>query len=414
MTYELEEICQDGHWVWVEATAIAFYDPDGILTGYHGVTRDITERKKAEQALKGSEEKLILLIKNSNDIFVLVNETGEQFFVSDACLSLTGYTAEELKGPIANVIYPDDLEIVQQHWKEVVTNKNQSYRVQYRHKHKEKGFVWLEAVSQNFLDHPTINAVVSNIRDITTNKESELKLKESDNQLREINSTKDKLFSIIAHDLKSPFTSILGFSELLNENIRTYDIEKTEKFIAQIYSGSKFCLALLENLLDWAKTQTGQIDFKPEKLKLQPIIKEVVDTLDSSAKIKGISLNHFQSDDIDVFADTNMLKTILRNLISNAIKFTNTGGKISIYIISYQGQIEFTVSDNGVGMDKETINKLFQIGTNYTIPGTANEKGSGLGLILCKEFLEKHGERIWVESELRKRSEFKFTLPIIH
>jgi signal transduction histidine kinase len=229
-------------------------------------------------------------------------------------------------------------------------------------------------------------------------------------ELKELNSTKDKLFSIIAHDLRSPFNSILGFSELLSENIRDYDIEKSEEFIAIINSTAKHTLALLDNLLDWAKIQTGQMDYKPMSLRLQPVIQEIIDILNSSATIKNIKLNYAQSEDFIVHADPNMLKTILRNLIQNSIKFTNPGGKVDIYVVSKEKQVEVTVADNGTGMNETTRNKLFKKNANFTSFGTANESGSGLGLILCKEFVKDLGGKIWVESEVGKGSRFTFTL----
>ncbi len=373
---------------------------------------DITEKKQAEQALKESEAKFRLLIKNSNDILVLANGKGEQFFISDVVTNITGYTSEELIGPIANVIYPDDLDIILQHSNDVISNPKQTYRVQYRHKHKEKGFVWLEAVAQNFLDDPSIKAIVVNIRDITENKEFEKRIEQSEAELKELNGTKAKLFSIIAHDLRSPFNSILGFTELLIENLNNLGVEESEKYLDIINSSAKNTLILLDNLLNWAKSQTGQVIFKPEKVVLSSIIQEIFELLNSSAKNKNILLNCFQLEEIIVFADQNMIKTILRNLISNAIKFTNSNGKIDVTALQNDNFIEIAVSDNGVGMNEEIRNKLFSLETNETTIGTANEKGSGLGLILCKEFVEKHGGKIWVESELGKGSVFKFKLPL--
>lgn len=243
-------------------------------------------------------------------------------------------------------------------------------------------------------------------------QEEKEKFKESEARLKKLNATKDKLFSIIAHDLKNPFNTILGFSELLSNNIRNYDFEKSEKFSKQIQVSTNQAIVLLDNLLAWAKTQTGNIIFKPEKLNLLSVIQGIEDVLNSSAKIKGISLNYFQSEDIEVYADSNMLQIILRNLISNAIKFSNTGGTINIYVEQDHDLIEVTIADNGIGIDKDGQNKLFRIENNYTTIGTANEKGSGLGLILCKEFVEMHNGKIWVESELAKGAEFKFTLPL--
>ena len=246
-------------------------------------------------------------------------------------------------------------------------------------------------------------------------KELKQKITSIDNlnkELVESNNTKDKLFSIIAHDLRSPFNSILGFSDLLFENLQEFETAETKELLGIINASAKNTLVLLDNLLNWAKSQTGQINFKPEKVVLSPIIQEVFELSNSSAKNKNILLNYIQSEEIVVLADPNMIKTVLRNLISNAIKFTNSKGKIDLTALQNNNFIEIAVSDNGVGMSNETRKKLFDISTNITTKGTANEKGSGLGLILCKEFVEKHGGKIWIESEEGKGSDFKFTLPL--
>ncbi|MGQ1911006.1 sensor histidine kinase [Marinifilum sp. RC60d5] len=232
-------------------------------------------------------------------------------------------------------------------------------------------------------------------------------------KLEELNNTKDKLFSIIAHDLRSPFNSIIGFSDLLNDNIKTLKTEKTKEYLSFINSAAKNTLTLLDNLLNWAKSQTGQINFNQKQIILTLIIGEIIELSNSTAAAKKIALTKNSIDDIKVYADEEMLRIILRNLVSNAIKFTNTGGNISILTKKEKLQIEIAVSDNGVGMNNDTKNKLFKLETNVSTIGTANEKGSGLGLILCKEFIEKHGGKIWVESKLGKGSVFKFTLPLV-
>ncbi len=154
----------------------------------------------------------------------------------------------------------------------------------------------------------------------------------------------------------------------------------------------------------------GHIEYKPEKLDLLSVVQEIIEQLKITAKIKNISISFFQAEDFSVLADKNMLEIILRNLISNAIKFTNHNGKITIYAISLDSKLEITISDNGIGISKETMSKLYSNNENITTTGTANEKGSGLGLMICKEFVEKLGGRIWVESEVGVGSEFKFTL----
>ncbi len=187
---------------------------------------------------------------------------------------------------------------------------------------------------------------------------------------------------------------------------------ESEKYIEMINSTAKKTLILLDNLLDWAKSQTSEFSYKPEKIILSEIILEIIGLEKSIAKAKNISLHYTPTIEIELYTDENILKTILRNLISNAIKFTNEGGHINISAITNQQQVEISISDNGVGMREETIHKLFDLSTNTTLPGTANEKGSGLGLVFCKEFVGKLGGKIWVVSEEGKGSDFRFTLPV--
>ncbi len=256
--------------------------------------------------------------------------------------------------------------------------------------------------------------IVGIMLDITERKTAEQTLKENQRHLMQLNATKDKLFSIIAHDLRTPFNSILGFSELLITDGTDLDVLEREEYLGIINSTTKNTLVLLDNLLTWAKSQTGQIVYEPQKLLLSSIITEIIQDSTSIANTKNISLNQIKSDDIVVNADKNMIQIILRNLISNSIKFTKPGGNINISTIPKQNDIEISISDNGVGINNETLKKIFDTNTNISTNGTAEEKGSGLGLILCKEFVEKHGGEIWAESERGKGSVFKFTLPLNH
>ncbi len=237
------------------------------------------------------------------------------------------------------------------------------------------------------------------------------KLEELNTELQQLNASKDKLFSIIAHDLKSPFSSILGFSELSLEQLQMGDLKRTEQSIQMGVSSVKRTLILVENLLTWAKSQSGQIDFRPKAQNILPIIEEVRKSLESSAKLKNISLDVFQSKEIMALVDKNMIQTILRNLVSNALKSTQEKGKVSVFATSVNGHVEITVQDNGVGMSEEILKSLFTFQTNKSTAGTAMEQGSGLGLILCKEFIEYHGGTIHAESVVGKGSRFIFTIP---
>jgi signal transduction histidine kinase len=236
-------------------------------------------------------------------------------------------------------------------------------------------------------------------------------LKITNQKLQELNATKDKFFSIIAHDLRSPFTSIIGFSELLADQIIDKEYDNIEQYAGFIKQSSKQAMDLLTNLLEWARSQTNKIEYKPEKIDLAHLIEETALMFDQIALPKGITIKRILNHNLEVMADKHMIATVIRNLISNAIKFTSPGGEISVSAQKDQEEIVVKVSDNGVGIPANRIEKVFQIDNNNSTLGTANEEGTGLGLILCKTFVEKSGGWIKVESEEGKGSVFSFSIP---
>ena len=236
-------------------------------------------------------------------------------------------------------------------------------------------------------------------------------LKKSEVQLSELNSTKDKFFSIIAHDLRSPFHGIIGLSQLLKDNIKSLDDKTIEKYAGAINLSTQNTYKLLEKLLIWARLQRGEMPFNPEIINLYQISEEILHGLRHTAGQKNIELNNDIPLNINLMADENMLGICIRNLISNAIKFTYENGKVQLRAFHKNDEVVISVSDNGTGMSENDIKNLFRIETSFTSIGTGHEKGSGLGLILCREFVEKHGGKIWVESEEGKGSTFFFTMP---
>jgi len=249
-------------------------------------------------------------------------------------------------------------------------------------------------------------------RFITEQKQVEFALQQNEARLRELNATKDKFFSIIAHDLKNPFNSIMGFCDLLIEKIDDQDYKGIEEFAEIIQKSSHHAMNLLMNLLEWSRSQTGSMDFSPKRIDIVELIYEVSDLLNYSALKKSINISKELPQNATVLADKAMISTILRNLISNAIKFTNQGGKIIISAEQKQDELLVTINDNGVGIKKADFEKLFRIDESYSTKGTQNEQGTGIGLILCKEFISKHNGKIWIESELGKGSTFYFTIPL--
>jgi len=257
-----------------------------------------------------------------------------------------------------------------------------------------------------------ITEIVISFSDITIQKKAELIINQQNEELKKLDADKNRFITILGHDLKSPFNSILGFLNLLKNNIHKYDIGKIENQINIINNSAQNTFILLEDILLWARAQSGKLSFKPQKANFIIICTEIINNLINNANEKKITINCFENEKTILSADLDMFKTILRNLLSNAIKFTNEKGKINIYAEKKQTNAIITISDNGVGIDKENQSKLWEISQQYTTTGTAAEKGTGLGLLLCKEFVEKHGGKIWVESELGKGSNFKFTMPL--
>ncbi len=237
------------------------------------------------------------------------------------------------------------------------------------------------------------------------------KLNQREKELQKINSNKDKFFSIISHDLRSPFTSLLGFSEFLLNEIDELSKEEIKEFAENIYKSASGTFSLLENLLQWSRLQTSKIEFVPEKYSLTEHLNRICEIYKINALQKNINLITNIEEGLEVYADQNMVETVMRNLLSNAIKFTPRNGLITVTAKNRSKDVEVIVADTGIGIEKEKLQKLFVIGENVSTEGTENEKGTGLGLILCKEFVETNNGKLTVKSKPGKGTEFKFTLP---
>jgi len=272
-------------------------------------------------------------------------------------------------------------------------------------------------------DNEYIESFVRQAGIVVERKLSEEALRKNEAELRELNATKDKFFSIIAHDLRGPFASLVGLSELLAEEVKKLTSDEIEQFAKSLYKTASSSYTLLENLLEWSLLQQGAIKFNDEKIQLKSFMKSCDKSIVEMAIKKGVSFKVIEPEDIEIIADTNMLRTILRNLITNAIKFTEQGGSIEVKAIkTNQQHVLFSVKDTGIGMKPEILENLFRIDTNVSRPGTNGEPSTGLGLILCKEFVEKHGGKIWAESTpypesindiTCKGSTFFFTIPLL-
>jgi len=397
-------------WFRIESVPINYEDED---YRWYGVVQDITERKRSELALRQSEQNFRTLANMAKIMISIVSDINREkyLYVNDEWASALEYTKEEAKKlkPI-DVLTPESHRQVM----EFATKRIQgidvpsSYEITVVTKSGKLKYLDSSSIIINFDNQ---KAYLTTSLDITEHKLLLKSLSESESTLRELNAQKDKFFSIIAHDLKSPFNAILGLSELLLEQINANNYIGIDNYAKIIGQSSQRAYDLLINLLEWSRAQSGRWEFTPENFDMGALIKENIRLLESNAEQKAITINEDLASKITAFADKQMISTILRNLISNAIKFTQKGGEIKIFAEYRENEILITVMDNGIGIESGRMENLFRIDKSNSTPGTSNEQGTGLGLILSKEFVEKHGGKIWAESKQGKGTVFYFTLP---
>jgi PAS domain S-box-containing protein len=248
--------------------------------------------------------------------------------------------------------------------------------------------------------------------DITERKQAEFTINQQNHELKKINADKDRFLLILGHELKSPFSGLLGLSELLTENIRQYDIDQIELFANHINNSEQNIYNLLDDLLIWAKTKSGKALFNPVKLNFTEVYRSLFDLFSAKAEVKKITIALSSAEDFTVFADPDMLNTVIRNLVSNAIKFTENNGRITISACQTSAYATISVSDTGIGINPSDLTKLFDLSQIHSTKGTTGETGTGMGLLICKDFIEYHNGKIRVESEPGKGSVFSFTLPL--
>lgn len=373
----------------------------------------VTERTVEIQRMNESLQEREALFHGMFDLhsavmFLLNPETGHIVEANRAALDYYGYSLESLRAlPInsINQLSRPEIEAEMQRAK----NEHCKY-FEFRHR-LATGEIRDVEVHASIVSWKRESLLFSIVHDVTERKQIDTALKTREAQLNELNTTKDRLFSIIAHDLRSPFQGILGLSEYLLEHLETGSVQENRSLVQNIYGAADNTFKLLNTLLDWARTQTNQVSIHLEVVLLSPVIIDVLNNLSTLAQHKNIHLNFDFTADVAVYADKNMLNTILRNLVSNAIKYTKTYGDIDISVQAREEYVEIAVIDNGVGMSEEAKNKLFTSNVNQSTYGTGQEKGTGLGLVICKDFVVKQEGTIWVDSEINKGSAFRFILP---
>ncbi len=382
---------------------------------------DISKRKQKEYQL---------LLRNSAidaaaNAIIITNIQGTIIYANSAFTQLTGYTQSDIIGKSTNILKSGkhNEEFYQDLWNTIKSGNIWSGRMVNKKKNGELYDEEMTITPVKDENGQIINFIAVK-QDVSQKVERERRIKlyleqletqknqlESLNEeLKQANISKDKFFSIIAHDLKSPFSALLGYTQIFREDFDELSKDEIKTFTESISEITKNIYQLLLDLLDWARLQTGRMEIVPTNFNLYMIILSSINALKPMAEKKKIEISFAGEKNSVVFADENMIKTVLRNLISNAIKFTHENGKISITVHKENDKIITCVEDNGVGISEEHLDKMFKFDAHHTSLGTADEKGTGLGLILCKEMIEKNGGEIWVESELGKGSKFYFSL----
>ncbi len=385
------------------------------------IARDVTERIRTQRAIRESEEKYRNITENIDDFLFTFERIGlalRPIFCTSSIQKVTGYTQTEFLTDsklFLKAIHPSDFALIKPKLINLMKSRIQlSGEFEFRIINKQANIVWVRA-KINLVRSSTgrIQKIFGLVSDVTFRKRAEEELKKSTQNLIKLNETKDRFISIISHDLRTPFSSILGFADLLaNDDELTEDERK--QYIKYIQESSRSMLALVNSLLDWTRLQTGRIKFEPQKIDIAKIVTDSINALSGSAIQKRIEVVSNINHSLFLFVDKSLITQVFNNLISNAIKFTNKEGLISISneAVTTSRFVKFIVKDSGVGIKADDLSKLFSVDAKFTSEGTAGEKGSGLGLSLVKEIIEKHGGTISVESEYGKGTEFIFTLPI--
>lgn len=438
--FEHRIISKNGDIKWLEVIAnkIYYQGKPAVQAAYN----DITERKNAESALLESEAKYKILIENAFDGIFLIKNNRFSYINPKFC-EMSGYSVNEIldekfqikqlfttksynllhkKMSFDNVFFQNrgTLEL------ELITKQHNKIYVELSlspigDKEKKEYLGILRNISERKkIEEEMRNLIVSLhiSKDLTEERAREIeilnkKLQESEKNLKELNVNKDKFFSIIAHDLKGPFSGFLGLSKILSQDLSLLTTEEIQDIAKDLHESAENLFRLLENLLEWSRIQRKSISYNPEKIIIDEIVKLNIGLLSTNAKQKNIQILNLTDENHIAYADANSLNTILRNLISNAIKFTKSNGNIVISSeITDDSNIVISIKDSGIGIPPEVQTKLFRIDSHYTSEGTNKEKGTGLGLILCKELVEMNNGKIWFISEKNVGTTFYFTLPL--
>lgn len=406
---ESEWINKNGKVVFFKEFVQPVYNASSLPEYFDCIIEDQTDKKIVEQLIKNCQTRDYQILKALPDILFIVSSeyvlldckfnSHSSFFKNPALLIGKKISSVFPKSVTEKIIEAIDTTL----------KSNQLTSVEFSVAADDKEIFYEARIVVNYE-----NEALVLLRDVTLQKEAESQLRKVTEDLKQANASKDKFFSIIAHDLRTPLIGLIGYAEILSEDIDELETNEIKEYASNIVDISRQTIKLLSNLLEWSRLQTGKIQYNPADVKIYSLVNNIFQLLKSNAQHKEIELVNSTDENHIAFADENMIYSVLNNLTSNAIKFTRVGGRIEISSEIKGNEIIIAVKDNGVGIDEENLKNLFELDKSFTTPGTQNEKGSGLGIILCRDFIKKHGGKIWVESKVGEGTSFYFTLPVFH
>ncbi|MDO9255599.1 MAG: PAS domain S-box protein [Bacteroidales bacterium] len=398
---------KDGSVVWGEIRLSLVRDEKNSPIFFLPIIQDITNRKRVEEALKESEKHFRELADSITDVFFEMDTDLRYTYWNKASENLLGIAAESAIGKSIHEIFPDtpDIAIAEAVYRGVIQTR-QSHIFESVFEYNGKRIIFEIRV------YPTERGISVFTTDITGRKRAEAEIKLKNEELLKTNAEKDKFFSILAHDLRSPFNAFLGLTQMMEEELPVLTLDEIKSYAVSMRKSANMLFHLLETLLEWSRMQRGLISYKPETVHLSNEISAGIELVRDAASKKLIEIRQNIPDTLFIKADAPMFESVMRNLMFNAIKFTPPNGEITLAAKKISDtMVQISVSDTGIGMDKHLINKLFQLDEQTHRKGTEGEPSTGLGLIICKDFVEKHGGAIWAESNVGKGSTFYFTIP---
>lgn len=372
---------------------------------------EISLRRRAEEKLIESETRFNALLESVDDIvFTLDTQQRHTAMYGKIFMKNPGAKKRYLGKSISEIMPKDEAAIHYEANKRALNGESFMY--------EWSAFMFGRQIHYSTMMSPirdaegNITGVIGIGRDISSHKKIEESLLYYNMKLAELNAEKDKFFSIVSHDLRSPLHGLLGVSKELYSRIDSYSRDEIRHFSFEIRNTLEKVYKWLDSLLQWSRLQSGRISYRPAVIALKDAVDSTLDLLSASLLQKRIEVINEVDGALKVYADRNMLEIILQNIVSNAVKFTYPDGRIKIKASEIKGEVKVSVIDNGIGISGEDIEKLFRIDIPFTTNGTLNEQGTGLGLILCRDMVRMHGGKIWAESRLGNGSSFHFTLPL--